>query len=103
MLPIYVAQPMIETPNGSIPMLLSFLPFTSMMTTGLRNMTIAVPLWQMLLSVAIQSACAASALWLAAGAFRIGMLRYGQRLRLREVISGLLNRKAPAKTGSEKA
>jgi ABC-2 type transport system permease protein len=103
MLPLYVAQPMIETPNGSIPMVLSFLPFTSMMAAGLRNMAIAVPLWQIVLSVAIQSACAAGALWLAAGAFRLGMLRYGQRLRLREVIKGLLNNQASAKTGAERA
>ena len=103
MLPIYIVQPMIESPNGPLPMLLSFLPFTSMMAAGLRNMAIAVPLWQVVLSVTIQTACAIGALWLAAGAFRLGMLRYGQRLRLREVISGLRNNRVSAKTGTERA
>jgi len=41
----------------------------------------------MALSVVILVASAAGALWFAGRAFRLGMLRYGQRLRWKEVFS----------------
>jgi ABC-2 type transport system permease protein len=56
------------------------------MTVGFRSLFSVVPLWQVAASVAIQTACAVGALWLAGRAFRLGMLRYGQRLSLREIL-----------------
>jgi ABC-2 type transport system permease protein len=76
----------VMTPDAPLPTVLSFLPFTSLVTVSLRNLFGVVPWWQVAASVAIQTVCAAGALWLAGRAFRLGMLRYGQRLNWRELI-----------------
>jgi ABC-2 type transport system permease protein len=85
MIPIYALVIIGETPDATPSVVLSLLPFTSLMTVGLRSLFSVVPWWQVATSVAIQTTCAAGALWLAARAFRLGMLRYGQRLRIGEI------------------
>jgi ABC-2 type transport system permease protein len=84
-IPIYMIVALIEAPNGTLSVALSLLPFTSLITVGFRSIFSVVPLWQVAASVAIQTICASGALWLAVRAFRLGMLRYGQRLRLSEI------------------
>jgi ABC-type Na+ efflux pump permease subunit len=74
---------------------LTLLPFTSLMTVGFRSLFSVVPVWQVAASASIQTACAVGALWLAGRAFHLGMLRYGQRLRIGE----LLGRVRAATTG----
>ncbi|MCK5646021.1 MAG: ABC transporter permease [Anaerolineales bacterium] len=85
MLPMYAILPIGNEPNGSIAVLMSLIPFTSLTTIALRNLLIAIPIWQFLLSFVIQTLIATFALWLASQAFRLGMLRYGQRIRLGEI------------------
>ena len=75
-----------EAPDGIFAIVLSFVPFASLLTVGIRNMLIAVPWWQILGSAALQTLLAVGAIWLAGRAFRFGMLRTGQRIRLGEVI-----------------
>ena len=87
LIPSLVAWAIIQTPDGFLPTLLSVLPFTALMTTGLRNIFAVVPAWQVAVSAAIQAVCAVGALWLAGRAFRFGMLRYGQRLRWGELFA----------------
>ena len=84
--PLYLAWAIIRTPNAVVPLTLTFLPFTALLTVTLRNIFAAVPLWQVALSVVIQILCAIGALWLAGRALRLGMLRYGKRLNLREIM-----------------
>ncbi len=86
MIPLYAIMLIGETPNAAPSVVLTLLPFTSLMTMGFRSLFSVVPLWQVAASVAIQMTCAAGALWLAGRAFRLGMLRYGQRLSLREIL-----------------
>ena len=87
MIPLYAIMLIGETPNATPSVVLTLLPFTSLMTVGFRSLFSVVPLWQVAASVAIQTACAAGALWLAGRAFRLGMLRYGQRLRFSEIFA----------------
>lgn len=87
MIPLYAIMLIGETPNATPSVVLTLLPFTSLMTVGFRSLFSVVPLWQVAASVAIQTTCAAGALWLAGRAFRLGMLRYGQRLRFREIFA----------------
>jgi ABC-2 type transport system permease protein len=74
-----------EDPNGTFAIALSLVPFASLLTIGIRNMLIEVPWWQVLLSAGFQTLLALGAIWLAGRAFRFGMLRSGQRIRLGEV------------------
>jgi ABC-2 type transport system permease protein len=84
-LPIYMIVALVENPNGALAVALSLLPFTSLITIGLRSIFSVVPIWQIAASVSIQTLCALGAIWLAVRAFRLGMLRYGKRLRLGEI------------------
>jgi ABC-2 type transport system permease protein len=65
---------------------LTLAPFTALLTTSFRNMFTVVPWWQVAASATIQTLCAVGGIWLASRAFRLGMLRYGQRLRWREIL-----------------
>jgi ABC-2 type transport system permease protein len=85
-IPLYAIMLIGETPNAAPSVVLTLLPFTSLMTFGFRSLFSVVPAWQVAASVAIQTACALGAVWLAGRAFRLGMLRYGQRLRLGEIL-----------------
>ena len=87
MVPVIAIVAIGENPNGTIAILLSLLPFTSLLTIALRNMFVSIPAWQIALSLVIQWTVAALAISLAVRAFRIGMLRFGQRLRLNELIT----------------
>lgn len=75
-----------ENPNGPLAITLSILPFTSLFTISLRNLFINIPTWQIILSLIVQWSLVILSLWLATRAFRLGMLRYGQRLRLKEIL-----------------
>jgi ABC-2 type transport system permease protein len=94
MLPIYMIVVLIESPNSPVSIALTLLPFTSLMATGLRSMFSMIPLWQVVIGVAIQTLSAVFTLWLASRVFRLGMLRYGKRIRLAEILARV--RKAPA-------
>jgi len=85
-LPFWLAWAIVSSPHGALSVALSFLPFTALMTVVLRNLFAAVPTWQVAAAFATQSLCALAAIWLAGGAFRLGMLRYGKRLRLRDLV-----------------
>ena len=86
LIPLYALMVIGETPNAAPSVLLTLLPFTSLLTLGFRSLFSVVPLWQVVASVFIQMTCALGALSLAGRAFRLGMLRYGQRLRLGEIL-----------------
>ena len=96
MIPIYLIQPIIENPDSALTLALSLFPPTSVATFSLRLAFSRVPGWQISTSIALTSLCAAGALWLAGRAFRLGMLRYGQRLNLKELFA-----RAPEFTGGK--
>ncbi len=84
--PVYLLVAIANEPHGAVAVTLTLLPLTSILTIGIRSMLTVVPAWQIIASVVIQLICAIVAIWVAGKAFRLGMLRYGQRLRLREII-----------------
>lgn len=84
-IPLWLIQPIIVNPNSPLAIGLSLFPFTSPLTLPIRVAFSTVPTWQILLAMAILIASAIGAVWLAGRAFRLGMLRYGKRLALREL------------------
>ncbi len=76
-------------PNGPIATVLSLFPFTAPLALIFRYGLTTVPLWQIGLALALMLAFAVGALWLAGRVFRIGMLRYGQAVPLRELVANL--------------
>lgn len=83
--PVWFIVKIGDDPNGTFAVVLSMVPFASLMTIGIRNMLITVPWWQVLLSAGLQTLLAIAAIWLAGRAFRFGMLRVGQRINLSEI------------------
>jgi ABC-2 type transport system permease protein len=86
LLPFYSAILFLKDPNSTLAVLMSVFPFTSLMAVGIRNLFTIVPAWQVVISVLVQTACAAGAIWLAARTFNLGMLRYGQRLNIHHLL-----------------
>ncbi len=85
-LPFYLILPLAANPNGPLALALSLFPVTSVMTLAIRSLFIEIPAWQVAAAAGIALACGAVLVWLTGKALRMGMLRYGKRLRLRELL-----------------
>lgn len=85
MIPLYISFAFLNNPDSSLGVVLSILPFTSLLSIAMRNLFYAVPAWQVAVSFCVQTVSAVGGIWLATKAFRLGMLRYGQRLELRSL------------------
>jgi ABC-2 type transport system permease protein len=86
-LPLFFLQPIMESPNSPLVVGMSLFPLTSPMAITMRMALTVVPFWQIALCVSLLIACAAGSVWLTGQALRLGMLRYGQRLSLRELFN----------------
>lgn len=85
MLPLYFTFFIIERPNSALTQALSFIPFTSPLTMLTRTQVSDVSWMTMVSSWLILAGSAAFSLFLVSKLLRVGMLRYGQKLTLREV------------------
>jgi ABC-2 type transport system permease protein len=86
MAPFMLLTPILLNPGGPVSLFLSFFPLTAAMTILLRLAFSSVPDWQALLSAGILILSALGSLWLAGRVFRLGMLQYGRRLGLKDVM-----------------
>lgn len=86
-LPIYLIVVIFNNPDGTVALLLTFFPPTSLVTIALRSLVMVVPAWQVALSALIALVGGLILVWLGGRAFRISMLRYGKRLSLGELFS----------------
>lgn len=87
-IPHFLISPLMNNPHSLLAITLSLLPFTAPLSLFIRNGVTLLPDWQIAISAAIQVTAAIGSLWLAGRAFWLGMLRYGKRLRWREVFGG---------------
>ena len=90
--PYWFMALLIDNPNSAFSIGLSLFPLTAPVSLPLRAVFTDVPLWQSLLSVGLLTACAILAVYLAGKIFHLGMLSYGKRLKLKDVINGLRGR-----------
>jgi len=81
----WLTKPIIENPNGPLALVLSFFPLTSLSAFCIRIGFSRVPVWQVILALLILCLSAAGAMALAGRVFRLGMLRYGKRLSLKDI------------------
>jgi ABC-2 type transport system permease protein len=85
----YLAFPVIRSPNSSFAFWVSMVPFFSPITMLVRIVTETPPVWQIVLSLGIGFATVTLLIWLASRIYRIGMLMYGKRATIPEVIRWL--------------
>ena len=82
----YLAFPVIRSPGSPLAFWVSMVPFFSPITMIVRIVTQTPPLWQIMLSLGIGFATVVLLMWLAARIYRIGMLMYGKRATIPEVL-----------------
>lgn len=85
-IPFYVTSIIMTNPNGTLAMVLSYFPLTAPITLLMRMSFTVVPLWQIVLNIAILVIFAIFGIWFAGRAFRMGMLRYGKKLSFKEIL-----------------
>jgi ABC-2 type transport system permease protein len=79
--------------NGPIPVILSMVPFTSPVGMILRVFWADVPVSDILISLGILALSVVVTIWLAGRIFRLGMLSYGRRLGIRDIIRAIRERR----------
>jgi ABC-2 type transport system permease protein len=84
-LPFWFITAIMFNPNGQIATWLSIIPFTAPIAMPLRAVFTSVPVWQTVLTIGLLNLCAVGMVLLAGRIFRIGMLRYGKRVSLKEI------------------
>jgi ABC-2 type transport system permease protein len=82
----YLAFPVIRSPGSDFAFWVSLVPFFAPITMLIRIVTQTPPFWQIALSLVIGFATAGLLLWLAARVYRVGMLMYGKRATIPEVL-----------------
>lgn len=90
--PYFLVMLIFINPDGPLSVFLTLFPTTAYITLTLRWGATVVPAWQLIASLALLTGAAALAVWVAARVFRVGMLSYGQRLRLPAVVAAIRGR-----------
>ncbi len=82
----YFSFAVIRDPNSSLSFWVSILPLLAPMTMPVRILAEMPPFWQIALSVSLNCLAIAALVWIAARVYRIGMLMYGKRATIPEVL-----------------
>ena len=82
----YLAFPVIQRPDSSFAFWVSIVPFFSPITMLVRIVTQTPPFWQILLSLVVGFGTALFLIWLAGRIYRVGMLMYGKKATIPEVL-----------------
>lgn len=77
-----------EDPNGTVPTVLSLIPFTSPVVMLMR-IPFGVPIWQQLLSIVILFITFVLTVWLASKIYRVGILMHGKKPTYKELFKWL--------------
>lgn len=93
MVPFFLMVSFITDPNGPVPLVLTLIPLTAPVSILLRMGFGSVPAWQLALSLSLLALTTVGVVWASARLFRWGLLRYGKRPSLREVLRAI--RRAP--------
>jgi ABC-2 type transport system permease protein len=83
---IIFAQNILMAPDGGLSRVLSLLPFSAPIVMPLRMTVTTVPAADIALAIASVAAGAVAATWLAARIYRVGLLMYGKRPGVGEVL-----------------
>jgi ABC-2 type transport system permease protein len=86
MIGFYMAFPVMRSPDSSFSFWVSMFPLWSPITMMVRIVTGHPPFWEIALSIAIGFTTIVLLVWVAARVYRIGMLMYGKRASIPEVL-----------------
>jgi ABC-2 type transport system permease protein len=84
-IPMLLLQNVLLNPNGSLAVFLSIFPFSSPTIMMIRLSATDVPIWQLLLSMALLIGGILACIWIAARIYRTGILMYGKKATIMEI------------------
>lgn len=84
--PILILMLVIQSPNSTVAVVLSIIPLFSPMLMLARIVILEPPFWQIALSIAVLMLSAYGAAYFSSRVFRVGILMYGKRPGLREIL-----------------
>lgn len=87
LIPLWFSNTIMMNPNGPISVAMSLIPITAPIALPMRAVFTTIPVWQIVLAISLLYIFAIFALWLSGRIFRLGMLRYGKRVRFREAFA----------------
>ena len=82
----YLAFPVIKSPNSPFAFWVSIFPFFASITMLVRIVSQTPPFWQIALALLLELGTIVGLLWLAARIYRVGMLMYGKKATIPEII-----------------
>ncbi len=82
---LYAAIGSVDNADGPLAVWASFIPLTSPMTMMVR-IPFHVPLWQEIVSLTLLYSTALTLIWLSGRIYRVGILMYGKKPTLREMV-----------------
>lgn len=85
-IPMLFISVIVESPNTTLAVLLSMVPFFSPVLMVLRIAVTQVPFWQALLSFLILCAAFVGTIWVCGRVYRVGILMYGKKPTLRDLV-----------------
>ncbi len=85
-IPLVLVSYLVKTPNSTLSLILSQIPLFSPIVMFARINLANPPLWEILLSILILILTIAATIWFVAKIFRIGILMYGKRPTLPEML-----------------
>lgn len=88
-LPYFFVIVFFTAPNSTLATILTLFPTTSFTTITLRWGVASIPEWEMIVSWLLLVASSGLMVWAAARVFRVGMLRYGQRLDVKGMLQAV--------------
>ena len=82
----YFCFAVIRDPNSSLSFWVTIAPFLAPITMPVRILAEMPPFWQIALSFVLNAAAIAGLVWVASRVYRVGMLMYGKRATIPEVL-----------------
>ncbi len=82
----YFSFAVVRDPNSTLSFWVSIAPFFAPITMPVRILSETPPFWQIGLSFVINAVAIAALIWLASRVYRVGMLMYGKRATIPEVL-----------------
>lgn len=79
----------VSNPNSVLSTILSLIPFMTPLIMYLRLSLAAVPVWQLALSIGLMLVTIYAILWVASRIYRVGILMYGKKPTLPEILRWL--------------
>jgi len=83
---IIFVQPVMTNPTGQLALTMSFLPFSAPIIMPMRMTATPVPTWEIVASLSGVAVACVAAIWLSARIYRVGLLMYGKRPSMKELV-----------------